>query len=291
MPSKGIPYTQAVYEAVRNADGPMTFAEVAAAVMDMPVRPSPKPARAIRNALRNSLLIAQGSDERYASVLWLLKGATFRHALTGRELADGSLRLGPDVGFALFPFVYAPRRMHARPCHLYLEQGPLFSQTLERLDGAAVGIHPCDALADWFASLQCRAGDSLLFEVTDGEEGIYHVFLQRPVPQDEERLARRNLELAKALEQALARKRAPCPLYKLMPSLVAQGAYHDPYPPHPIERVAQRASIFEIVDGKVRMIGRAASEMQYLPGLSPGTQEDARPAKRGLLERLFARKP
>lgn len=291
MPNKGIAYTQAVYEAVRNADGPMTFAEVAAAVMDMPVRPSPRPERAIRNALRNSMLIAQDSDERYASVLWLLKGATFRHALTGRELAEGSLRLGPDVGYALFPFAYAPRRGQARPCHLYLEQGPLFSQPLERLDGAAVGIQSCDALAEWFESMECQAGDSLLFEVTDGEEGIYHVFLQRPVPQDEERLAKRGAELAKALETALSRKRAPCHLHRLMPSLVAQGTYHDPYPPPPIETVAQRAPAIDLADKKVRLIARAPSEMQYLPGFSPGAKERVRPAKRGFLERLFARKP
>lgn len=290
MPNKGIPYTQAVCEAVQEADGPMTFAQVAAAVMAMPVRPNPRPERAIRTALRNSLLIARTQDERYAYALWLLKGATFRHVLTERELSEGSLRLGPDAGYALFPFVYAPRRRHARHCHLYLEQGPLFSQPIERLDDSAVGIQSCYALADWYESMECRAGDSLLFEVTDGEEGIYHVFLQRPVPQDEERLKKRNAELIRALEQALARKHAPCYLYKLMPSLIAQGAYHDPYPPLPLETVAQRTPAFQLAGGKVRLIPQAPSETQYLPGLSPGGQEDARPA-RGFLRRLFARKP
>lgn len=290
MPNKGTPYTQAVYEAVRGAEGPLTFAEVAAAVMNMPVRQSPRPARAMRNALRNSPLIAQDSSERYASVLWLLKGATFRHTLTERELSEGSLRLGPDVGHALFPFIYASKRIQSRPCHLYLEQGPLFSQPLERIDGQAVGIRACEALADWFQSMDCRAGDSLLFEVTDGEEGIYHVFLQRPVPQDEARLAKRNAELAKALERALARRRAPCDLHKLMPALVAQGAYHDPYPPAPLETVVRGTSAFRVSGQKVSLAAPASSGMPYLPGLSPQGQEDSRHVQRGFLGRLFGRK-
>jgi hypothetical protein len=279
-----------VYEAVRNADEPMTFAEIAAAVQEMPVRPSPRPERAIRTALRNSLLIAQNPDDRYASVLWLLKGATLRHTLTERELNEGSLRLGPDVAYALFPFIYAPRRGFARPCHLYLEQGPLFSQPLERLDGAAVGIQPCDALAEWYDAMGCRAGDSLLFEVTDAEGGIYHVFLQSPVARDEERLAKRNAELASAMGQALARRRAPCPLHALMPSLVAQGVYHEPYPPAPLEVVAQRAPSFEVAGGKVRAVSQPPLETAYLPGLSPPPRQEPRPARRGFWERLFGRK-
>jgi hypothetical protein len=289
MPDKGIPYSQAVCDVVRTADEPMTFAEVASAVMAMPVRPHARPERTIRNALRNSPLIAQTRDERYAYTLWLLKGSTLRHVLTDRELSEGSLRLGTDAAYALYPFIYASRRGHTRPCHLYLEEGPLFSQPLERWDGEAEGIQQSYALADWFVSAGCQAGDSLLFEVTDGEEGIYHVFLQRPVPQDEERLKKRNAELAQALEQALARRRAPCYLYKLMPSLVSQGVYHDPYPPLPLETVVQHTPVFRWADGKVSLNPSPPREAQYLPGLSPGGQEPAQPT-RGFLRRLFARK-
>jgi len=289
MANKGIPYTQAVCESVRSADGPISFTEVAAAIAAMPVRPSPRPERAIRSALRNSPLVAQTEGERYAYALWLLKGSTLRHVLTERELSEGSLRLGTDSAYALFPFIYTSRRGHTRPCHLYLEEGPLFSQSLERWDGEAVGIQPCYALADWFELAGCRAGDSLLFEVTDGEEGIYHVFLQRPVPQDEARLKKRNAELVEALEQALARRRAPCYLWKLMPSLVSQGAYHDPYPPLPLETVVQHAPAFRWAEGKVSLNPSPPREAQYLPGLSPGGQEPAEPA-RGFLRRLFARK-
>ena len=292
MAAKGLPYTQAVWRVLQGAEAPMDFVEVAAAVGTMPVRESLNPERAVRSALRRSALVACTPDQRYVSVLWLLKGATFRHVLTEKELGEGSLRLRADAAFALYPFLYAPRMPQPpRPCHLYFEQGPLLSQPIMRFDGEAVGVPPTYALADWFEDMRCQTGDSLILEASDAEGGIYHVFLPSPGQQDAQRVAESNAQLAQAAEQALARKRAPCALFRLMPSLVAQGAYRNPCPPLPLETVLRSVPIFELLDRKVRMLPHAPQTMDYLPGLSPRHAESAKAQSRpGILKRLFGRK-
>ncbi len=285
-----ISYARAVCEVLRRADGPLPFADVLAAVAEMPVRPVPKPTRTVRNALRNSPLVVPVDGDRYAWSLWFLKGATVRHVLSRRELDEGSLRLGPDVCYALFPFLYAPRHAAARPCYLYLEQGPLFSQPIRWFDEGAAGIAPSYALGDWFGAMECREGDGLLFEVTDGEEGIYHVFLEPSDDRDEERTAARNAQAAQAVEQLLARRRKPFPLFRLMPALVARGLYHDPYPPMPLEHVVRNTPALALENGKVRVVPNAPAA-DYLPGLSPPDREPVRQAAPGgFWQRLFGRR-
>lgn len=285
-----ISYARAVCETLRQGDGPLPFADVLAAVAQMPVRPVRDTARTVRNALRNSPLVVPVDGDRYAWALWFIKGATVRHVLSQKELDEGSLRLGPDACFVLFPFLYAPRHAASRPCHLYLEQGPLFSQPILWFDEGAAGIAPSYALADWFSAMGCRPGDSLLFEVTDGEEGIYHVFLEPAESRDEERTAKRNAQVAQAVQQALARKRRPCPLFRLMPALVARGIYHDPYPPMPLEHIVRDAPACALESGKARLIPNAPAA-DYLPGLSPPEREPTRrAAPRGFWQRLFGRR-
>lgn len=286
-----ISYARAVCDALRQADGPLPFADVLAAVQDRPVRPVAQPARTVRNALRNNPLVVPVSDGRYAWALWFVKGATVRHTLSQRELDEGSLRLGPDACYILFPFLFAPRHATARPCHLYLEQGPLFSQPILRFDDGAAGIAPSYALARWFQDMDCHADDSLLIEATDGEQGIYHAFLEPAGRQDAERTARRNAQVAEAVRQLLARKRRPFPLFRLMPALVARGIYHDPYPPMPLERVVRDAPALALEAGKVRAVPNAPAA-DYLPGLPPPTQEPARQGipPRGFWQRLFGRR-
>lgn len=286
-----VSYARAVCDALRRADAPLSFADVLAAVQDRPVRPVAQPARTVRNALRNSPLVVPVGDDRYAWALWFVKGATVRHVLSQEELDEGSLRLGPDACYVLFPFLFAPRHAAARPCHLYLEQGPLFSQPILRFDDGAAGIAPSHALAQWFQDMDCRAGDSLLIEVTDGEEGIYHVFLESAGSQNTERTAVRNAQVTQAVRETLARKRKPFPLFRLMPALVSRGLYHDPYPPMPLEHVVRDAPALALEDGKVRALPTAPAS-NYLPGLSPPTQEPAQPPtpRREFWQRLFRRR-
>ncbi|MDH7490139.1 MAG: hypothetical protein QHH80_11600 [Anaerolineae bacterium] len=285
-----ISYARAVCEVLRRADAPLPFADVLAAVAEMPVRPVPKPVRTVRNALRNSPLVVPVDCDRYAWSLWFLKGATVRHVLSQRELDEGSLRLGPDACYALFPFLYAPRHAAARPCYLYLEQGPLFSQPILWFDEGAAGIAPSYALSDWFAAMECREGDSLLFEVTDGEEGIYHVFLEPSDSRDMERTAARNAQVAQAVAQLLSGRRKPFPLFRLMPALVARRLYHDPYPPMPLEHVVRNTPALALEGGKVRVVPKA-SAADYLPGLSPLDREPVRQAASGgFWQRLFGRR-
>ncbi len=284
-----ISYARAVCDALRPADAPLSFADVLAAVLDMPVRPVAQPARTVRNALRNSPLVVPVGDDHYAWVLWFVKGATVRHILSQRELDEGSLRLGPDACYILFPFLFAPRHAAARPCHLYLEQGPLFSQPILWLDEGAAGIAPSYALAQWFQDMECRAGDSLLFEVTDGEEGIYHAFLEPAGRQDSERVAGRDAQVAQAARELLARKRRPYPLFRLMPALVSRRIYHDTCPPMPLEHILRDTPAFALEAGRVRVIPDAPAA-NYLPGLSLPAQAPAqRAARRGFWQRLFGR--
>lgn len=286
-----ISYARAVCEVLRRADVPLPFADVLAAVQAMPVRPVPQPARTVRNALRNSPLAIPVDNDRYAWVLWFLKGATVRHILSQRELDEESLRLGPDACYILFPFLYAPRHADARACYLYLEQGPLFSQPIRPFDEGAAGIAPSPALGEWFRSMDCVAGDSLLFEVTDGEEGIYHVFLEPAGRQDAERVARRNAQVAQAVRELLTRKRRPFPLFRLMPALVSRRMYHDACPPMPLEHILRDAPAFALEAGKVRAIPDAAAA-DYRPDLSLQDRESSRrrAAPRGLWQRLFGRR-
>ncbi len=285
-----VSYARAVCDALRQADAPLSFADVFVAVQDRPVRPVAQPARTVRNALRTSPLVVSVGDNRYAWALWFIKGATVRHVLSQEELDEGSLRLGPDACYMLFPFLFAPRHAAARPCHLYLEHGPLFSQPILRFDAGAAGIAPSYALARWFHDMDCRAGDSLLIEVTDGEDGVYHVFVEPAHAQDAERTARRNAQLAQAVRELLARKHKPFPLFRLMPALVSRRIYHAPYPPAPLEHVVRAAPALALEAGKVRVIPDAPAT-DYLPGLSPPTQGPTRGADRpGFWQRLFGRR-
>jgi len=286
-----ISYARAVCDALRGADAPLSFADVLAAVQDRPVRPVAQPGRTVRSALRNSPLVVPVGDDHYAWALWFVKGATVRHILSQRELDEGSLRLGPDACYILSPFLFAPRHAAPRPCHLYLEQGPLFSQPILRFGDGAAGIGPSDALARWFHDMDCRAGDGLLIEVTDGEGGIYHVFLEPAGLQNAERTAARNAQVAQAVRELLARKRKPFPLFRLMPALVSRRIYHDPYPPMPLEHVVRDAPALALDAGKVSAIPDAPAA-GHLPGLSPLAQEPAQRAapRGGFWQRLFGRR-
>lgn len=292
METKGVPYTQAVCRALGGAEEPMSLSQVVAAVMQMPVRYSPDPAQAIRGALRSSVLVARMEDQRFASVLWLLKGTAFRHLLTETDIREGSLRLGTDVCFALSPFVFAPRtQQQARSCHLYFEQGPLLSRPILPFDGGALGIPSAPPLADWFERMRCAPGDSLIFEVTDGEEGIYHVFFQRQAEQDPQQVGQRNLQLLDNVREILARKRLPCPVSCLMPGLVARETYRNPCPPLPLETVLSDAPMFELEGGRVRLMPHARGTMAYLPGFSPEASENSgRGTVMEFLRRLFRRR-
>ncbi len=270
----------------------MTLGQVVTAVMQMPVRYSPDPTRAIRGALRSSLLIARMEDQRFASVLWLLKGMAFRHVLTEAEIAEGSLRLGTDVCYALSPFVFAPRtQKQARSCHLYFEQGPLLSRPILPFDGGAWGIPPAYPLAEWFEAMGCEPGDSLIFEVTDGEEGIYHIFFQRQAEQDAQQVSRRNRQLVDEVRRILARKWVPCPISCLMPPLIARATYRNPCPPLPLETVLRDAPMFELEGDRVRLLPHSKSTMEYLPGLAPDLSENPRPGPvMRFLRRLLGRR-
>lgn len=285
MKAKRLSYTQAVYRVVGGAGEPMPFASIMEAVLEMPVRPSPNPRRAIRGALRRSPLVTATDGDRYASTLWLLKGTAFRHDLAARELQDGCLRLGVDVSFALYPFLFAPRtETTPRPCNLYFEQGPFLSLPLVRLEDGSVGIAPREALADWFRMMQCAPGDDLIFEVNDGEEGLYHIFVEPEAEQNVERVKGQSRQVAEAAVRLLARKRVPCPLVRLMPALVAAGLYGGAWPPLPLEMLLRSDRRFEVRDGKVRLVASQPS-----PGLLPAVTTEARRSP-GVIERLFGRR-
>lgn len=291
MGAKGVPYTQAVWLAVSEAEEPMTLAGLVSAVMAMPVRYSPDPVQTIRGALWRSLLVARTEDNRFASVLWLLKGTTFRHVLSETDIVEGSLRLGTDVCYALSPFVFAPRtQQQPRSCHLYFEQGPLLSRPILRFNGEALGIPPAPSLAEWFEFMRCEPGDSLMFEVTDGEEGIYHVFFQRQAEQDAQEVSRRNQQLAEEARRVLARKRVPCPISWLMPPLIGRAVYRNPCPPLPLETVLRDVPMFELKGRRVRLLPHSPGAMEYLPGLGPSPAgASGTGLMRDLLHRLFRR--
>ena len=269
----------------------MTLAELVNAVLAMPVRYSPDPVQTIRGALWRSLLVACTEDDRFASVLWLLKGTTFRHVLSETDIAQGSLHLGTDVCYALSPFVFAPRtQQQPRSCHLYFEQGPLLSRPIQRFNGQGLGFPPAPPLAEWFESMRCEPGDSLIFEVTDGEEGIYHVFFQRQAEQDAQKVSRRNRRLAEEVRRILARKRVPCPVSWLMPPLISRAVYRNPCPPLPLEMVLRDVPKFELEGRRVRLVPHSPSAMEYLPGLDPGSAEASGTGLvRDFLRRLFRR--
>ena len=267
-----------VLQVLRRAPDPLTLDELLAEVNTISPITSRNPRNSVRNAIYNTELIQATGDGRYGYLPALIEGAAIRHLLSADELRRSRLVLSWETIFALWPAVFeAQKRRDQGPRMLALPDNREVVVELEFLGQGLWGTRGGADLWRWLKGEGAAAGDSLIFHV-GGEGGPHRLELERRAERDEERIAARNRELADAAE-ALVRGARTAPLItELAQRLLARGAYRDPCPPDPLERV-----LFEI-DPRFRDTGlgmvRLASKWE--PGDAALDRERAR-----LLEQLF----
>lgn len=288
MSERPISVSQGVFEVIRDAGRPLFLAQIIEQVGALPLKSGASLRRAVQSALRRSPQIVAARSGAYVLASYLLKGAVFRHPLTGDEIADGRLTLHADARFALAPFSFDARsRWDVRPTQLALENGPVLMGTVRPLDDGTWGLPPFPALGDWYQTLRCRPGDPLLVEVLDGEARLCHLWPGRGKSRGDERIAERDRCVADEAFRVLSERSRPLPMGRLIASLVAQGLYHNPIPADPIEHVLQRDRRFALANGRVSLVIGAADE----PPIAVGFPVPVRtvPARAGWLQRLFHR--
>lgn len=280
MTVRQLPVSQAVYQVLRSAEGPLSLDQVIEGIEGLPVRATVSVHRAAVSALRRSPQVVLTRSGAYALASFALKGAAFRHILGSSDIEQRRLAPDADARYALAPWSFdVPARHDPSPCQLALADGPVLIASVQPIGDGAWGLPTFPALGDWYDSMRFRPGDNLLIEVTDGEARMYHIW---PAPAREEaRIARRNRALSAAVAEVLATQSRPMPLGRLMAALVSRGVYHDSVPPGPLSRALGR------MPGVFISGGRVAMGQQSHP--APARPARALAPQRSWFSRLFRR--
>lgn len=284
MPAKekGPSTVDLVLQILKKAPGPLTLDELLAEVEGkLPIR-SRNPKSTLRNAIYNTQLIQSTGDGRYGYLPTLVKGGNVRHLLSAEELKRSRLILGWEVILALWPAAFeTPKRRDRGPQKLELPDGREISTELEFFGQTLWGTRGGPALWQWLKEEGAATEDSVIFQIGGGIEP-HHLELERRAERDEERIAARDRELADVAEAILKMSRSGLLLHELAQRLLARGAYRDPCPPRPLEKV-----LFEI-DPRFRVRGPGIVKLasKWEPGEAVVAQQQRR-----ILEKLLPPTP
>jgi hypothetical protein len=178
-----------------------------------------------------------------------ISGSTLRVPLTGHEVQDSTLRLGPDLAYALwFPAVgyYSIRTGATATCELPNgQQAALTPGEYLRRTGQA----NANEFGNWLRQERFVAGDSLLFHLQDTDTNVCRVSLERLVNRDATRITERNRQLADMAEQLLREARQPLRPLTLASHLMARDIYRNECPPDPFYVVLYRFDNRFVPDG------------------------------------------
>jgi hypothetical protein len=229
-----------IIAALRGAGGPLTLDQL---VEQMPTAVSAR-ARNPRQWLRNHVLgrpeVAHAARGVYTYLPDRITGSTLRLPLLGREARDARLWAPPELAYALW-FRSADWHWHN------IERG--VTATCELPDGRrssltyvgpmcwVAAVAPGEELRQWLQHERGAVGDSLLFQVTDGEAGLCRVTLERRAGRDASRVGARNRLLADTVAAVLREARRPLGPMGLALWLLARDVYQYACPSDPLEVV------------------------------------------------------
>lgn len=239
MQKRAQSYADVVYEVMKSAGRPLTFAEVFAAVNRHRPITTRDPKATIRNALTQGRQLVSLGDGRYGYLPQLLSGSLLRLVLTGEEAANERLVYTEEVRDALWPsFFENQKRRSMRPVLALLPGGNEVTLQLDFFGRGVWGSRLSEGLRRYLAECLAAKGDSLLILVVDAEVGRCELSHEPRGRREEAALAKRNRELADAARQLLRRGRSgEVPIWDLALTLLARGFYHAGVAPDPLEEV------------------------------------------------------
>jgi len=245
-------YTQLVARVLQSAERPLTVDEILARVAATRPVETRNPTSTVRNAIANEprAVTLGGRPAHYTWWPHHLVDNAFRQPLRASDLGAGTLVLGEEVRFAMWPdFSCGPSRS-VGAVTLYLEGGPaLHTHVSHLVPGEAVwGIRAEPTLAAWLADRSATPGDDLIVRVLDVERRYALSLVRRHTcDSDPEAIEARNRTLANIAEQVLRAGRERMPDFDLVPRMIAHDAYRHPLPPDPWPKVL-RADLRFVLD-------------------------------------------
>lgn len=240
MAPKGEPsYSDLVYEVLQSAEEPLTFAEIFEAVSQRRPVTTKNPKATIRGALNQGRQLVSLGDGRYGYLPHRISGSRLRLPLTEKKPANHPLSFSDELRHALWPmFFETTKRGTRRPVKLRLPTGAEVTLTLGIVPPGGWGSPMPEELRAYLVANYAAAGDSLLIRITDGEAGLGEIVLEPQRKRDPAAVARRNQELADAVD-AIIRRGNPDGMFPwdVVVPLLARGIYHDEIAPDRLDAV------------------------------------------------------
>lgn len=224
---------------LRESASPLTFDELLSAVNSVePIR-SRNPRNTLRSSISNTRLIQSTGDGRFGYLPALITGATVRHVLSADDLKERRLLSGWDVISTIWPAGFESSRVREdrEPRTLILPDAEVSSGPLTFFGPYLWGLSAEPPLWNWLKEMGARAGDSLFLHALDGVNGQYKLTFEPSAARDAARLAERNKALGDVVYKLCKASRGDASIHDLALRALAHGAYHDPYPPEPLNVV------------------------------------------------------
>lgn len=235
-------YLDLVYEVLRGAEQPLSFAEICQAVERRRPAGTRDPKATIRGALGTGTQLISLGDGRYGYLPHLLRGSVVRLPLSGNETNGQPLTYPVEARQALWPsFFENSKRQLRRPVQARLSGRPDAALALEHLAGSTWGSPVAEPLHSYLAEGRASEGDALLIRVLDADAGQVEAWLERRTERDGAAVKARNRALADAVRGFLLgrqrRTRDDAAIWDLAIALLARGFYRAEPAPDPLEAV------------------------------------------------------
>lgn len=280
--------TQAAAEVLRSAERALTLHEILDRARLLRPVDTAKPEATIRVALGSLPLVVSlgGRPARYVWWPHSLAGNCFRQPLATWDPASGLVMLCEEVRLALWPTFFANPRERPYELTLVVADDIELPVQIDFIEPGprTWGVLPNPPLAGWLQRQGAARGDVLLVRVLDVAQRRYGVEVARAAARDEAAMNDRNQALADAAAQILRDSREDLPDYRLIPRLVAHGAFQDPLPPDPLEDVLRADGRFFGFPYDIRLAEKTVDrqersmEVRADPHAAPRPQGDYRQA-------------
>jgi hypothetical protein len=266
-------YADLVHEVLRSAERPLTFEEIFARVNERRLVTTGNPQLTVRSALSQGPQLVRLENGRFGYLPHLIEGSLLRLPLTEKESANHPLIYPNEVRHALFPSrIDIHKRKSERPAQLRLPNGEEVQLPLEFLGTGTWGSAMPDGLRRYLVDEGAATGDSLLIRVVAGQAGSCEAWFESHGGRDGHAVARRNGELADAVQTLLRSSRSTdVHIWDLIVALLARGVYLSDVAPDPLKSVLSADSRFVaagsdawMLDEKVTPGLRAAKRRRQL---------------------------
>ncbi|MCP4543892.1 MAG: tetratricopeptide repeat protein [Chloroflexi bacterium] len=274
-------FTQLVTQVLMMANHPLTLVEIIARVEMIRPVDTRNPRTTIRGAI-SSVRQATTLGGRPARYTWWprhLANNAFRQSLADSDLEKGTLVLGREVWRAFWTGFYDNSSRSRGKVSLALDGGPVLQTRVQHLVHMEPvwGLPATPALANWYRQQGAAPEDDVIVHVLDVEAHRYALSVARRAERDEEAVAARNQSLADIAEKVLRTGRMDMPGSYLIPRLIAHGAYHDPLPPDPWEKVLRRDLRFVVGEHSIDLAEKAVDSLEREMQVPPDMDSLPRP--------------